>query len=166
MNKTYITWEDLNAGIGKLVRSMAVDGFRPDVVLGPGRGGYIGGVMLSHYYDVPFEGFRWQTRDGTTKDIEHLTGLLNEYSTSNVLMFDDINDTGTTLMGIDNIVQENSKLLLHGNIKYATIHSKETSNFGEVKYTAKTILPDEESWIVYPYEDWWWNGNEKNRNTE
>ena len=35
MNKTYITWEDLNAGIGKLVRSMAVDGFRPDVVLGP-----------------------------------------------------------------------------------------------------------------------------------
>ena len=56
------------------------------------------------------EGFRWQTRDGTTQDIQHPTGLLNEYSTSNVLMFDDINDTGTTLMGIDNIVQENSKL--------------------------------------------------------
>ena len=29
------------------------------------------------------------------------------------------------------------------------------SEFNEVEFTANVVLPDQERWIVFPYEEWW-----------
>ena len=62
MDKLYYSYNDMTSDCRILAREMAHDNYKPDVVIGPGRGAYPFGVMLSHYFEVPFEAFRWQTR--------------------------------------------------------------------------------------------------------
>lgn len=161
MSKLYYTWDVLNRDCRHIVREMAHDSYHPDVVIGPGRGAYPFGVMLSHYFEVPFEAFRWQTRDGHIEDSGTLKHILSKYIGKKILVVDDINDTGTTLIGIDNVIgafdsKENSNMLaFHDDVKYCTLFDKESSKFDKVTYTANDVLPDQERWIVFPYEEWW-----------
>ena len=43
----------------------------------------------------------------------------------------------------------------HQDIKYSTLFDKESSSFSKVEFTANKVLPDQERWIVFPYEEWW-----------
>ena len=103
--KEYQSWTTLEKYLSDIVRQIALDEFNPDVILGPGRGGYPVGVMLSHYYNVPFHGFEWTTRDhGMIKESTRLETILSKYSSDDVLIVDDINDSGETLTAIDDVV--------------------------------------------------------------
>ena len=106
MNKLYYSYNDMTSDCRIIAREMAHDNYKPDVVIGPGRGAYPFGVMLSHYFEVPFEAFRWQTRDAHIEDSETLKHILSKYSDKTVLVVDDINDTGTTLQGIDRVITD------------------------------------------------------------
>lgn len=147
-------WNELNSDCGKVVRSMALDQFKPDVIVGPGRGGYPFGVMLSHYFKCPFEAFNWQTRDGTVEDSDRLRIIMSKYNGNNILIVDDINDSGKTLAGIQDIIHDSSNYQF-SDIRYATLFDKESSDFADVDFTANVVLPDEEKWVVFPYEEWW-----------
>ena len=127
---------------------MAVNGYRPNVVIGPGRGGYPIGIMMSHYFNVPFEGFNWQTRDGKIEDSTTLKNILSKYNDTSILIVDDINDTGTTLNGICNLIE-------HQDITVCTLFNKTMSSFKDVDYYARECTPDYDPWIVFPYEEWW-----------
>ena len=152
MKKHYCTWDESNKHLSSIIREMALENWVPDVIIGPGRGGYIAGVMLSHYFNVPFEGFNWQTRDGSSKDLSSLLNILSKYSdVSNILVVDDINDSGLTLEGISEVINKNS---LISNIKYATIFEKSSSSFA-CDWCALELGEDDINWIVFPYEEWW-----------
>jgi len=150
-DKLYHTWDDMRKDLTALSRQMTLEGFTPGVIAGPGRGGYIPGVMLSHFYNVPFEGFNWQTRDGFVEDSTALLNILSKYNGKNILIIDDINDSGTTLIGIDKIVSESS---CFSDVRYATIFEKVTSDFN-TDWCAREIESDQQPWIVFPYEEWW-----------
>jgi len=153
MDKLYYSYDEMISDCRVIVRDMAHDNFKPDVIIGPGRGAYPFGVMLSHYFEVPFEAFRWQTRDGKIEDSETLQHILSKYKDKKILIVDDINDTGTTLIGINEVV--NGLDFFNQAISYATLFDKESSKFSKVDYTANIVLPDQERWIVFPYEEWW-----------
>ena len=153
MDKLYYSYDEMISDCRVIVRAMAHDNFKPDVIEGPGRGAYPFGVMLSHYFEVPFEAFRWQTRDGKIEDSETLQHILSKYKDKKILIVDDINDTGTTLIGINEVV--NGLDFFNQSISYATLFDKESSKFSKVDYTANVVLPDQERWIVFPYEEWW-----------
>lgn len=161
MDKLYYSWDDLNRDCRIIVREMAHESYKPEVIIGPGRGAYAFGVMMSHYFEVPFEAFRWQTRDAHIEDSETLKHILSKYNDKHVLVVDDINDTGTTLLGINRVIQDyvqsntNMMAYAHQDIKYATLFDKESSSFNDVEFTANNVLPDQERWIVFPYEEWW-----------
>lgn len=162
MAKLYYSNQDLQKDLSEITRQIAVSGWKPDVVIGPGRGAYVMGVMLSHYFEVPFHGFEWQTRDHEMiKESTRLETILSKYSMNNILLVDDINDSGSTLLGMSGVVNEwdsmenSNNLMLHEGIKYATLFDKESSNFSNVEFTANRVKPDEEKWIVFPYEEWW-----------
>ena len=94
-----------------------------------------------------------ETRDGKIEDSETLQHILSKYKDKKILIVDDINDTGTTLIGINEVV--NGLDFFNQSISYATLFDKESSKFSKVDYTANVVLPDQERWIVFPYEEWW-----------
>jgi hypoxanthine phosphoribosyltransferase len=152
MEKLLYSFTDLQKDLNSIIQQMVVDGFTPDVIVGPGRGGYIPGVMLSHYFEVPFEGIRWQLRDGNITDDKTLRHIVKKHFSDNILVIDDINDSGATLKGIFEIIAEESQL---SDVRCATLITKTSSNFGSVDYTGRTLQPDYNPWIVFPYEEWW-----------
>lgn len=162
MAKLYYSNKDLRNDLSEITRQISISGFKPDVIIGPGRGAFVMGVMLSHYYEVPFQGFEWQTRDHEMiKDSASIESILSKYNSHNILIVDDINDSGTTLLGISKVINDwdftenNSMLNLHEGLKYATLFDKESSSFDNVEFTSNQVKPDEEKWIVFPYEEWW-----------
>ena len=152
MTKLYYTWADIEGMMGDITQQMATQMLRPHVVLGPSRGGLAIGVMMSHYFDIPFHGFEWQTRDGKVQNSSQLKQLLSKYNGKRIVIIDDINDTGTTLQGISNTV---NLMDMQKNVKFVTLFDKLSSSFGEVQITANEVAPEDEKWIVYPWEDWW-----------
>ena len=161
-NKLYVSFADLQGQLADINNQISKDRYNPEVIIGPGRGAYIPGVMLSHYFEVPFHGFEWTTRDhGMIKEATRLETILSKYNSKNILIIDDINDSGETLTAIDDVVmqfdaEENNQMFyLHETVKYATLYDKESSKFDKVSYAGKIVTPEEERWIVFPYEEWW-----------
>ena len=121
-----------------IIQQMNQDNWKPDVVLGFTRGGLIPAIFISQWYDIPMIAIN--------KDKEFDDRL--DYD--NVLVIDDINDTGTTLSEF----KENVGPRLR-NVKYATIVNNEASKF-DVDYCGYSYNKLEEpNWIVFPWEIWW-----------
>ena len=152
MSKVYYSWSDIEGMMADITRQMAQQNIKPDVIFGPGRGGYPLGVMLSHYFDIPFHGFEWQTRDGKIQNSTQLRHLLSKYNGKRIVIIDDINDTGTTLKGIHDVVTMEG---MADNVKYVVLLEKLSSDFA-TQICAKELDEEEENnWIVFPYEEWW-----------
>ena len=150
--KAYYSWDDVNGMMADITQQMATKMLKPHVVLGPVRGVFPIGVMMSHYFDIPFHGFEWQTRDGEVQNSNQLRQLLSKYNGKRVVIIDDINDTGTTLKGIHDIVVMEG---MTDNVKYVSLFEKLSSEFS-VDISAKELDEEEEKqWIVFPYEEWW-----------
>ena len=47
MDKLYYSYDEMISDCRVIVRAMAHDNFKPDVIVGPGRGAYPFGVMLA-----------------------------------------------------------------------------------------------------------------------
>ena len=91
MAKLYYSNKDLEKDLSEITRQIAIDDFKPDVIIGPGRGAFVMGVMLSHYYEVPFHGFEWQTRDHEMiKESTRLETILSKYSSDDILLVDEV----------------------------------------------------------------------------
>lgn len=146
----YLTHDDMNHYYAEVVRLMAVDGFKPDVVLAPMRGGADFGIKISNYYNIPFVPIRWQTRDGTEQDRDSLVKLLEQYNDKQILIVDDICDTGETLKGM-----EATSGFTRTNIRFAVAIENIESGF-VCDYTAREISRTEDTqWFIFPWEDWW-----------
>ena len=150
-NKLYYTFDELKLDLHSIVKKIEVDEWIPDIIIGPCRGAYIPGVMLSHHFKKPFEGFVWQTRDGTKKDLNKLEEIIKENKGKKVLLIDDINDSGLTLTAI---VNEINKVDPSINLKTCVIFSKTQSRFSSVDYFSKQLTPENNPWVVFPYEEW------------
>ena len=150
IEKLYYTFDNLIDDLHILVDKIKNDNWEPDIIIGPCRGAYIPGVMLSHYYNKPFQGFIWQTRDGNIQDISGLNKILDENMDKNILIIDDINDSGLTLNGINDVILSHKYT---NNIKYAVLFNKTTSNFKEINYYSNEMTLENNKWIVFPYEE-------------
>ena len=151
-DKLYVTDTMFKQYLLDITRQMALSNWKPDVIVGPNRGGLQMGVMLSHYYNVPFIPLQWQTRgEAGSKDHQAVDKITEKHS-SNILLVDDINDTGTTLLGITNAMDKPDYF---ADIKTATLINKTTSSFEDVDYYAVEMTPDTDKWVVFPFEEWW-----------
>ncbi len=154
VEKLYYTFENVKDDLMTIIRAMTLDAWIPDVIVGPCRGAYISGVMLSHYFEKPFEGFVWQTRDGDQRDEVKLREIIERYKGKNILVIDDINDSGLTMTGLKKEI-DSVPGVETGKVKYGVLFTKTQSSFQEISYSAKTLTPDNNPWVVFPYEEWW-----------
>ena len=130
---------EVNKGINQIIRQIAVDKWNPELVVGMTRGGLGIGVMLSHYYDIPF------------LPLNKGDSLLN-FEFKEILLVDDINDTGAQLNKLFNEVPGVS----YEWVRPAVLYNNKGSSFDRVKYFGyeidKRVDP---AWIVFPWETWW-----------
>jgi len=131
MIKNYKTYDDILNIISRF--EDIID--RPDEIWAIGRGGAIPGVHLSHMLGVPL-------RVLNDDDVP-----LNVSPDFKILLVDDINDSGTTIVNIMRSMMERGVNL--DNVQIATLYEK-TSSTIRVDYAGETIPENE--WIVFPWE--------------
>jgi hypoxanthine phosphoribosyltransferase len=160
MKKRYVSDADVVALLGNIVREVNHTDFRPAAIVAPSRGGLGLGTMLSHYYDAPLFPIELSTRDHADANLGSRTMIMNSLSRASmkgpVLFIDDINDTGRTLHELMDCIQTmRADDISLSDIRYAVLLEKYSSQH-ECDFVGSYIdLEDTETWVVFPWEDWW-----------
>ncbi len=194
MNKLIIDQHKFVGLVSKIGREIHVSQWKPDYIVGLTRGGLIPAVMLSHYLNVPMyslgvslrdsniesESNLWMAEDALGPNsreryidnpvdvagiLEAASDLLEQGETyKNILIVDDINDTGATFNWImkdwpsgcfpnDPSWEE----VWNNNVKFAVLVDNLASKC-EVKmdYVGMEINKAENDvWVDFPWEEWW-----------
>ncbi len=184
MNKLVINNERLKGLVSKICRDISNSGWRPEYVVGITRGGLIPAVMISHYFGIPCETLKVSLRDGgepesnlwmatdaygyTSREVDFFEGnpmeLLNEGRAKEILIVDDINDTGATFNWImkdwpSSCMPDDDtwKEVWNNNVKFTVLVDNLASKC-EVKmdFAGMEINKAENDvWVDFPWEDWW-----------
>lgn len=139
MRHEYLSDVDVKNCLMDIIRQMYMDGFKPDVIVGLVRGGSVPANLLSQFLDIPC----YMVNKDEDKHI------LPEGK--NVLVIDDINDTGSAMTEISNYFTSEYDM----NFKYATLISNVGSSFEVDYYSVEINKIEEDIWVVFPWENWW-----------
>jgi hypoxanthine phosphoribosyltransferase len=155
MEKHFITPLEYHHLCYKLATTIAKSGFKPDLLLGLWRGGAQPCNIISEvfeYLNIPTEHniIKCHSYDNTNQHEVIFDKLgqdfINMYIkfNANVLIIDDIFDTGRTMQAVINNIHNTS------NIKIATVFYKPHANLTNIKpdFTAQVT----DKWIVFPNE--------------
>lgn len=182
--KYFVTWDEYRGLVAEVARQISVDNWRPDYIVGIGRGGLTAAVMLSHYFDVPMHSLKvsvreddydcesnlWMAEDACGIIPEEFRHTLPEdvkmspEFKSNILIVDNINNTGNTLNWIRRDWQSTCFPMAPewadvwgNNVRTAVLVDNLSSNAElSVDYSGMEInKTDQPQWIVFPYELWW-----------
>lgn len=118
MEKIYLTWRDIEDAIESIAYRIKTSKIEFSSITGLYRGGLVPAVMLSHKLNIPYK---------------------ETPSIGNILVVDDICDSGNTLRKFTN----------EPNIYTATIHHKQSAS---VEPNFWYSLVQDKDWIVYPWE--------------
>ena len=144
--KTYFTTKEMEKALLEIKEQIKKSTWIPDIILSVNRGGCVPGVYLSHMINVPHKVVDVQLRDNETEpNLMVLDSCMNSFS--NILIIDDINDTGATFNFIKNRIDEQDL-----SIFFAVLIDNNSSNF-KVDFRGKLINKSEDpSWIIFPWE--------------
>ena len=193
MNKLVINQNQLNGLVSKICRDITLSGWRPDYIVGLTRGGLIPAVMISHYLNIPMyslgvslrdndmepESNLWMAEDALGPNsreryvenpvdvagiLEAASDLLENGTYKEILIVDDINDTGATFNWImkdwpsgcfpnDPSWSE----VWNNNVKFAVLVDNLASQCeAKMDYVGMEVNKAENDvWVDFPWEDWW-----------
>lgn len=178
IKKKYYEYLHIHDMVNKISLQMYKDNWRPDYIVGLTRGGLIPAVIMSNTLGIPMETLKvslrdsdngpesnlWMAEDAFGQVVDHAVEdrKVKVHGTrKNILIVDDINDTGATL---DWIIQDWQSSCLPNdplwdevwgnNVRFAVLIDNLSSQFSrKVDYCAKIVNKAEEDvWIVYPWE--------------
>lgn len=177
MKRTY-TWEDVESMCTDIVTQMHRQKWFPDYIVGITRGGNVPATIISNMLDVRCEALKVSLR-GDERDCESNSWMAEDAfgyvpeeeralvktrwdigRRKNILIVDDINDTGETLKWIKEdweagcLPNETSawKSVWNNNVKFATLTDNLSSEM-DVDFWADEVNKQEQDvWLVYPWE--------------
>lgn len=179
MKKIYYDWHDVESQTQSILQKLHLDCWQPDYVVGITRGGAVPAILISQYLNIPMHTLKVNLRDHVNSEsnlwmAEDAFGyvfkeLRGESGTEvdpavrkNILIVDDINDSGATIKWIQQDWQAGClpnhsawSAIWHNTTRFATLINNESS-LSQVDYHAVNINKMEEDvWIVFPWEQWW-----------
>jgi uncharacterized protein len=163
MKKLVLSNDDVKNLTSRICREIVGSRWHPDYVVGLTRGGLTPAVMISHWFDVPCETLKVALRDGGEPE-SNLWMAEDAKAGKNILIVDDINDTGAT---IDWILKDwpsgcfpdddQWKQVWNGNVRFAVLVDNQASNCQRaMDYVGMEINKAENDiWVDFPWEEWW-----------
>lgn len=163
MKKIYYTTEQVQGQILDIVRQMHQDKWQPDYIVGLTRGGLAPANLLSQYLDIPMECLKVSLRDSENGPESNLWMAEDAFNGKNILVVDDINDSGATLNWIQQDwpsgcfpKDESWNSIWNANVRFAVLVDNQASKFYNIDYAGVEINKAEHDvWIVFPWEEWW-----------
>ena len=178
MNKVYYSWQDIERQCQSIVNQIARDSWMPDYVVGITRGGNVPATIISHMLGVRCEALKVALRDGGESETncwmaedafgavspENQDDLKSRWDIDlrkNILVVDDINDTGDTLKWIQRDWQSTCfpneeyawSSIWERNVRFAVLTNNVVSGFDAVSYYAAEVNKQENpQWICFPWE--------------
>lgn len=164
MKKIYYSWQDVENQTQEILRQIQRDAWVPDYVVGLTRGGLVPANLISQYLEVPMETLKVSLRDDHSEPESNLWMAEDAFEQRRILVVDDINDSGATLNWIkedwmSGALPDNPKWteIWGDTVRVAVLVDNEASTSElNVSYSAVDLnKAEEDSWIVFPWEDWW-----------
>ena len=178
IKKHYYSWQDVEHMCTEIALDMYQDNWRPDYIVGITRGGNVPATILSNMLNIRCEALKVSLRDDEqgpesnlwmaedafgyvpAEEQEVVKSRWDTKKRKNILIVDDINDTGATFNWIKQDWQggclpneETWNTVWGGNVRFATLTENLSSEFGSVSYYAHEVNKAEEDiWLVYPWE--------------
>ena len=147
LNLIHLKWEDIQRLSDLLAAKIIENNYNVDIIVAVSRGGFDPARILCDQLDVKRLAsvqIEYYAGVAQKKTIPQIIYPLNaDVSNLNVLVVDDVSDTGDSLI----IARDH---VIHGGantVKVATLHVKPWTSFRPDYYAEET-----EAWIVYPWE--------------
>jgi len=145
-----ITHDAFLADVATLSARLDLDAWRPDYLIGIGRGGLVPAVYVSHRLNIPMLSVDHSSKVPGFAD--ELLGRVAAKSAAGakLLVIDDINDSGGTIAHVRRLLGDHG--CDAGNLRFAVLLNNIRSR-QSVDYCARMI--DRESdkrWFVFPWE--------------
>lgn len=168
----YYNDEFVKGAILEIVRQIYTANYRPDYIVGLKRGGLVPAVMLSHYLDIPLhtldpeESNLWMAEDAfgyvPMEDQEVIKSRWDISYKKNILIIDDINDSGNTFKNIVKDWQSGClpkesawNTVWHNNVRFAVLIENQASEFDSDFAGHQINKVEKPEWCVFPWENWW-----------
>lgn len=174
MNKRKIKHKEFKRLVQDICNQIERSAWRPDYIVGITRGGLMPALYISHYLKIPMNTLKINLRDYANNDCETncwmsedaygYNGEIDQLVYKNILIVDDINDTGATLNWLmddwkSSCMSNDARWdhVWNQNVKFAVLVDNLSSNC-KVKmdfYGMEINKAEDDVWIDFPYESWW-----------
>jgi hypoxanthine phosphoribosyltransferase len=146
----YIPYPEFVADVHAVAEALQRDGWRPDHIVGIGRGGLVPAVYLSHRTGISLLSVDYSSGVPSFAEelMENLAAATREGRT--ILLVDDINDSGRTIEAL------RKSLLDHGAVAECArvaVMIDNVRSTARVDYRSRTIdRSSDKRWFVFPWE--------------
>ena len=144
----YLEKEDFIDSLNKIVEQIENSNWSPNVIISINRGGCVPGIYLSHRLNLKHKVIDIQLRDSNrSPDFKLVKQKIKRLD--NILLVDDINDSGKTLKTIYDLINAYSKKIYNATLIYNQESIIKTDFYGRMIKRS-----EDKNWYIFPWEEW------------